>query len=138
VSVIDASVWVSRFLNDDTFHNISRSWLLETVASGQPLVGPTIVLAEVSGAIARRTGDTQFGYQIVHQIQQIPTLQPITVDVTLGQLAAQIASERRLRGADAVYVAVAKQLDLPLITWDRELLNRVAGLVIARTPGIDK
>lgn len=136
MSVVDASVWVSRFLSDDVFHNISRSWLLQTVATGQSLIAPTIMLAEVAGPIARRTGDTQLGYQVVQQIEQLPGLQLITIDATLGQLAAQIASERRLRGVDAVYVAVARQLDLPLISWDRELLNRVADFVTASVPNI--
>lgn len=136
MSVVDASVWVSRFLSDDAFHGISRSWLLQTAATGQSLIAPTIMLAEVSGPIARRTGDAQLGYQVVQQIEKLPGLQLITVDRTLGQLAAQIASEKRLRGADAVYVAVARQLDMPLITWDHELLDRVADFVTVTTPNI--
>lgn len=134
MSVVDASVWVSRFLPDDAFHDASRAWLIQVTASGQPLVAPAIALAEVSGAIARRTGDTELGYRIVQQIRQLPTLQLISVDVGLGQLAAQIASERQLRGADAVYVAVAHQLQLSLVTWDQEQMDRVQGFVSAFTP----
>jgi len=134
VSVVDASVWVSRFWGLDAFHDTSRVWLEQASVNDQPLAAPTIMPAEVSGAIARRTGDTELGYQIVQQILQLPTLQLITVNATLGQLAAQIASSYRLRGADAVYVAVAIQLQLPLITWDREQASRVAGFISAYTP----
>ena len=40
----------------------------------------------------------------------------------------------RLRGADATYVAVAQRLDLPLITWDREQLERASRLITVRSP----
>lgn len=132
--VTDASVWVSRFLPEDSFHQASRAWLIETATAGVALVAPTIVLAEVSGSIARRTGNEQLGYQIVQQIRQLPTLQLITVDDTLGQLAAQVASSYRLRGADAVYLAVAQRLQIPLVSWDREQLDRAAALVTTYQP----
>ncbi|MCL4868350.1 MAG: type II toxin-antitoxin system VapC family toxin [Anaerolineae bacterium] len=132
--VTDASVWVSRFLPEDSFHQASRAWLIETATAGVALVAPTIMLAEVSGSIARRTGNEQLGYQIVQQIRQLPTLQLITVDDTLGQLAAQVASSYRLRGADAVYLAVAQRLQIPLVSWDREQLDRAAALVTTYQP----
>jgi predicted nucleic acid-binding protein len=133
--VVDASVWISRFLPDDAFHQASRTWILETTTAGKAIVAPTIMLAEVSGSIARRTGNDQLGYQIVQQIRLLPTLQLITVDDGLGQLAAKIASTYRLRGADAVYLAVAQRLQIPLVSWDREQLERAAALVTTYQPG---
>jgi predicted nucleic acid-binding protein len=134
VSVVDASVWVSRFWPDDAFHDASRSWILETTQSGHMLVAPTTMLAEVSGAIARRTGDSQLGYQIVQQIRQLPTLQLVVIDDSLGQFGAQLASEYLLRGADALYVATASRLQLPLISWDRDQIERAGDLITAYMP----
>lgn len=133
--VADASVWVSRFLPEDAFHHASRTWLIDVTLAGMVIFAPTIVLAEVSGSIARRTDNEQLGYQIVQQIRQLPTLQLITVDDVLGQLAAQIASTYRLRGADAVYLAVAHRFQVPLVSWDREQLARAAALVTTYQPG---
>jgi predicted nucleic acid-binding protein len=48
--------------------------------------------------------------------------------------AAQIAITCRLRGADAVYVALAQELGTTLITWDAELLARGALAVPTMTP----
>ncbi len=132
--VIDASVWVSRFLPEDKFHLISRSWLIEKTVAGLTFVVPTIMLAEVSGAISRRVGDRQLGYQIVGQIGRLPTLQLVPVDNSLGQASAKIASNHRLRGADAIYVALAQRLQVPLISWDQEQINRVSNLIAAYTP----
>ena len=134
MSVVDASVWVSRFWPDDTFHSASRDWLIKTTVAGNPLFAPTIMLAEVAGAIARRTGDPQLGYQIGQQIQRMPTMQLINVDTSLGQLAAKIASEHKLRGADAIYVATAQLLDVALISWDQEQRTRASSIITASIP----
>lgn len=38
-------------------------------------------------------------------------------------------ADHGLRGADAVYVASAARHNLPLVTWDEELLRRVGRIV---------
>ena len=48
--------------------------------------------------------------------------------------AARLASDLQIRGADAVYVALAQQLSLPLIAWDQEQLSRAATIVQTWTP----
>lgn len=40
----------------------------------------------------------------------------------------------RLRGADAVYVAVAQEYGATLIIWDQELLTRGAAAITVVTP----
>jgi predicted nucleic acid-binding protein len=137
MSVVDASVWVSRFMPDDAFHEASRAWITTMVTSGELLVAPIILLAEVAGAIARRTGDRKLGYQSVQQIRQVPTLQIIALDESLGDYAAQLASDLQIRGLDATYVAVARRLDIPLVTWDQEQLDRARAVVSAHAPDQD-
>ena len=134
MTVTDASVWVSRFLNDDAFHVASLAWLTRMISEGRPLVAPASMLAEVAGAITRRTGTTQLGYEVVQRIRRAPSLQLVAIDADLGNYAAEIASSYRLRGADAMYVAVAQRLQLPLVSWDKEQIERAAGLIPASEP----
>jgi predicted nucleic acid-binding protein len=49
-------------------------------------------------------------------------------------LTARLAAIHRLRGADALYVAMAHHLQIPLVSWDQEQANGVAGLVTACLP----
>ena len=56
------------------------------------------------------------------------------IDRQLGQLAAQLAARLQLCGADAVYVALARQLGLPLVTWDNEQRTRAATIIPVQTP----
>ena len=134
MTVTDASVWVSRFLPDDEFHEVSRAWLKSVVGAGLPLFAPSHVLAEVAGAVTRRTGRTRYGYAVAQRIQQVPTLQLVAINVEIGDFAAEVASSCRLRGSDALYAAVAHQLNVSLVSWDKEQMTRVAGFITAYSP----
>jgi predicted nucleic acid-binding protein len=39
-----------------------------------------------------------------------------------------------MKGTDAVFVALASQLDLPLVSWDRQQRERGAGFCRTMTP----
>ena len=51
-----------------------------------------------------------------------------------SRLSAQLAAELRLRGADATYVALALERGVPLITWDKEQIERGGLRIEVRTP----
>lgn len=48
--------------------------------------------------------------------------------------AAELAAIYRLRGADAVYLAVAEEFGTTLVTWDGEMHTRGANVVTTMTP----
>lgn len=57
----------------------------------------------------------------------------MSLDEALADRAADLAATARLRGADAVYAAVAQQYGTTLVTLDRRQLERLPPLVkIAR------
>jgi predicted nucleic acid-binding protein len=132
--VIDASVWISHLIPHEIHHGASRRWLMGIINDGGAIAVPALLLAEVGGAIARRTGDPDLGYEAVAHIIATPNLRLVYTDEELGLLAAHLAAAQRLRGADATYVAVAQRLDIPFASWDQELLNRAAAVVTVQTP----
>lgn len=134
-SVVDASVWVSRLVAADHHHAETVSWFARQDASGALLLGPSLVVAEIAGAIARRTGDVQRARRTTALLTRLPTLRLAPVDESLARDAAELAARLQLRGTDAVYVAVARRLELPLVTWDTEQRERGRALVSVRTPG---
>ncbi|TAK33163.1 MAG: PIN domain-containing protein [Chloroflexota bacterium] len=127
--IVDASVWVSVLVAQDANHATSRQWLDERLKARDILVVPTLFLSEVAGAIARRTGVAALGHQAVQEILHTPRLRLIALERDLGAEAARIAADLHLRGTDAVYVAAACALSLPLATWDQELQDRASRLV---------
>ena len=132
--VVDASVWVSHLLAQDVNHAPSRRWLAGVVNEGEAIAVPGLLLAEVAGAVARRTADPQLGHRAAEHVSATPGLRLVPGEPQLALAAAELAADLQLRGPDAVYVAVAQRLNIPLVTWDREQLARTAGVIAAYTP----
>lgn len=125
----DASVFLNAF-NPAEPHHAESAELMERVREGAvPLVAPTLVLPEVSAAIARATGDSGTARLFADHLRHLPGLVLVAVDETLARAAAIIASDHRLRGSDAIYGAVALRFGSPLITLDREQHSRLKALI---------
>jgi predicted nucleic acid-binding protein len=134
VIVVDASVWTAFLYPADVHHSSSRRWLDQWSANRGVILGPTLLLVEVSGAIARRTGLPAMGLQGIARIRRSPLVRLVAVDGRLAGEAADLAANLRLRGADAVYVALARREGVPLVTWDQEQLTRAQGVITTHTP----
>jgi hypothetical protein len=80
-----------------------------------------------SGGIS--AGDGRLARRAVRQILRLPALRLAILDAELAERAAGLAADRALREADAVYVALAARLGLPLVTLDRERRRRADGVV---------
>lgn len=133
--VIDASVWVAALLAKDLHHREASNFLKVLVADGTTTSAPALALPEVAGAIARQTDDPGVADKAVSFLRRQNWVRVAALDDTLAALAASLAAQRRLRGADAVYLALAIKDTAPLITLDAEMLKRVPAGVRVFTPG---
>ena len=132
--VVDASVWVANYHTQDRHHAESQLWLRDVIARGETILGPTILLAEVAGVISRLSGNTASALATIDAIAQMPEFELVVDTEDLAHLSAQVAAELRLRGADAVYVAVAIQRGVPLITLDEQQRVRAGQRVQTARP----
>ena len=126
--VVDASVWVSRLVAGDVFHEPVKKWMNERLETGDVFLSPSLLLAEVGGAISRRT-TSALGLKAIDAIQSLPGLQLVEMEGALVREAAHLAAELGLRGADSMYVAVAARLELPLLTLDLDQKEKAGKLV---------
>jgi predicted nucleic acid-binding protein len=131
--VVDANVIIAALLENDHFHVRSRDWLGEYLLAGGQLIAPVILLTEVGGGIARRTSDLQ-GTRAVQVLRNLSSLKLQQVTNKLALEATQLAIDLRLRGADALYVAVALRSNVPLVSWDREHLERAGRRITVYQP----
>lgn len=134
MAVVDASVWVSIHFASDRWHAGSIAWLRSALVAGEPLFTPTLALAEVAAAVRRRTGRVELALAAVGELLALETLEIVGVDQNRGRSAAEIAATAGLEGADAVYVALARERSEVLVTFDREQLERGAAVVGVRQP----
>jgi predicted nucleic acid-binding protein len=131
--VVDASVLVAVYLPGDHFHVASRTWLRRYLLGGQRIVAPTLLAAEVAGAVARQTSSIR-GEQALRGLLNLSSLRMVTTNRQVMVDAALVATAFRLRGADAIYVAVAQRLGVPLLTWDNDHMTRAGGAIAVYTP----
>ena len=131
---IDANVFVSSSSLADKLNTESENFLDRAGQEGLKVYCPTLLLPEVASAIIRPTSNINTARITIASVESFPNISFVELTKPRSQAAVQIALTCRLRGADAVYVAVAQEYETTLITWDQELLTRGAALVAVMTP----
>lgn len=132
--VTDASFWVSALLAQDVHHGEADALLRRMATEEIPVIAPAFVIIEVAGALVRRTQDPDAVERTVRHLQKQPWLTLVPMTVPFAEIAAKVAITCALRGADAIYLALARQEGLPLITHDNEILQRGASTALVMTP----
>jgi len=103
-------------------------------AQGVPIFVPYLVLVEVAGAVSRTRQDASQAVAFATALSQLPNVTFIALDEALTLQALTLAAQYSLRGADAVFAAVALQEGCLLISLDHEHLTRLQNVVTVRTP----
>ena len=134
MAVLDASVVVALFSANEPHHAASREWLVQATAVAEPLIAPVVVLAEVAAALSRAKGDPALARQVIQLLGQGGLFELVPISLALAEQAAAVAISAQIRGCDAVYVALAQQLNQTLITLDHEQLARGTAVIRVQTP----
>lgn len=132
--VLDASVLVTLARPGELHHKEVKVLLEQLIVRQATLYLPTIALAEVAAAISRGTGDESLALQTVAEYRKHSELHKISVDEVIGNLAADLAAQYRIRGCDAVYAALAQAQQAVLVTLDQQQRERTPTAVPAYTP----
>ena len=131
---LDANIFVRDLDTREPQHAECHALLEELQAQALPIVVPVLVLAEVAGTVSRTRRDPIAGRLGADLLRGTGNLSLIPIDDTLAQEAAELAADYALRGADAVYVAVARRHNCTRVSLDREQRERAAAIVTTRTP----
>jgi predicted nucleic acid-binding protein len=122
---IDASVHLSA-LNPAEADSITSQAFLALVRRQQvPLFCPTLLLVEVAAVVARALDDTDRAVALAAALRGLPNQTLVPLDEALADRAVDLAARARLRGADAVYAAVAQQHGATLVTLDHQQLDQL-------------
>jgi predicted nucleic acid-binding protein len=136
--VVDASVWVAALDPGDPFRPVAIAFLTAATAAAVEFAGPATMVVEIACAMARKTGDPEVGIRAYHELMDNADLSLHPLDPSLLDLALQLGAGLGLRSGDALYAAVARRRSVPLVSWDRELLERAGAVTpeewLARAP----
>ena len=131
---IDASVHISALNPAEADSAISQAFLALVRQHRLPLFCPTLLLVEVAAAVARAFDDTGRAVALADALRSLPNQTLVPLDETLADRAVALAATARLRGADAIYAALAQQYGTTLITLDRQQLDRLPPQVRTARP----
>jgi predicted nucleic acid-binding protein len=131
---IDASVFVNAFNPHEDGHAQSLKFLTAIQEQGEPVIVPTLILAEVASAVALASDDRAGALQYAHATAALPHLTLVTLTPAMARQAAELAASHRLRGADAVYLAVARRYGTTLVSRDDEQRTRGSAAATCQTP----
>ncbi len=131
---IDANVFVAASRLVEIHYATSKAFLERIKNCSARVFCPTLVIAETVAAIVRPTGDVSLALLSIRLISEYPRMTLLSLTQRQVRAAAHIAAVHRLRGADSVYVEVARESGATLVTWDNEMLQRAQGVVPVMTP----
>jgi predicted nucleic acid-binding protein len=131
---IDASVFVNAFNPHEDGHAQSLDVLTAIQERGDPVIVPTLLVAEVASAVARASNDSAGAVQYAMATAALPHLTLVTLTPAVARQAAELAATHRLRGADAVYLAVARRYGTTLVSRDDEQRTRGSAVAPCQTP----
>jgi predicted nucleic acid-binding protein len=127
--VVDASVGVKLFVNEDLSEVADRLFARLTTQPAAQFYVPDLFYVECTNILWKYVH--RFGYSPRNARQDVADLRALAlVTISTADLiepALDLALTHDITAYDASYVALAQQLDLPLITADTTLARKLAG-----------
>lgn len=127
-------MFVNAFNPHEEGHEESLALLVAIQEHDDPIIVPTLLVAEVAAAVARASDDSVGALQYAYATTTLPHVTAVALTSTLARQAAELAATHRLRGADAVYVAIARRYGTTLVSRDEEQRSRGLAVVTCQTP----
>lgn len=134
MSVIDTSFYIALVNAAEPGHVAARQWFQSALKNNDHLIAPVIMLPEAGAAISRGLDNNILAQRVVQNIHRLSMLELVPVDDELAASAAEIAIECRIRGCDAVFVALAQRRSEPLVTFDKQQRERSPASVTVIEP----
>lgn len=131
---IDASVWLNADSPHEPNQAASRAFLDRVAVERLRVFAPTLLGVEVAAAISRTRNDPTLARDFATSLIALPFVTFVSLDEPLAAMATELAAVHKLRGADAVYAAVALAHRCDLVSLDREHLTRLSGVLRTVSP----
>lgn len=132
--IIDTSVFANALNVHEQGSQESREFLEWLEQERLEIVCPTLLITEIAAALSRALDNHGKGLAFAMAVRDLPNQTLVPLDEPLAVAAAELTARHRLRGADAVYAAVAERHGAALVTNDRQQLERLSGVLPVMRP----
>jgi predicted nucleic acid-binding protein len=134
VIVVDASVWVAILVANDAHQVPSLASHRRRIGEELRAIAPVLLSIELAGVVSRLTANPLEAYRAVRFRRRTPFVDLVALDRRREVQGVRSAADLGLRGADATYVGLAVDEEIPLVTWDTQQIARRARYVTFYTP----
>ncbi len=131
---LDASVWIAACRPSEPGYQLSLDLMALIRTKDISLIEPAHLPIEVASALCRTGSNPGVSREYGLSLLELPQITVLPIDDRLIRRAVTLATDCKLRAADALYVAVAVCWGTHLVTLDHEQLKRVPPLVPTLTP----
>ncbi|MBU2446631.1 MAG: PIN domain-containing protein [Bacteroidetes bacterium] len=108
---------------------LDASSILNTVLSGKAkAILPFSVLIEVVGAVKRRTNSLKLSTEVKNILLECEFISFVELTKERALKSVSLSAEYGLRGMDAIVVQAARENNCELITFDKEILQKIHSL----------
>ena len=126
--VVDSSILAASFLESDRFHQDALIYITGLQNEDFSFHLPILVIVEVLSAVSRQVQRNRLAAcarvnKSFSEWERTGKIVLYTLDRERMEHAKDIALRFRLKGADSVIAALAEELDIPLRTFDKEILD---------------
>jgi len=128
MKVIDSCVFISAFCKTDPNHENGKKILEEIIDGKIEAVIPTIAMPEVCGVIRRITGSVEMANEVKKELEDLINSGLLKVEeLTKRRMkeASEIAIRLGVKGADAIFISLARELNAELVTFDNEIKKKI-------------
>lgn len=131
---IDTSVIISAASPKEPYFSKSKDFLTQIRERDVKVFLPEIIIPEITSGLFRAIGDSKIAYELALSFRNVPNFSFVTVDSRLANLASWVICKTGLKSGDAIYIALAFDYNLELITLDKEQLEKGKKLIKVRKP----
>ena len=130
--VVDTNVMVASSLESEPHHHLGQAYIDGLMTGDYVFHLPMLVVVEVIATINRRVQRNRLALVTTWQQrfadwERDGKISLYPLDRQRMANAVNIAQRDRLKGPDSVIAALAEELDMPLKTFDREVVDRFHG-----------
>jgi len=128
--VVDSNVFIASLIENDVFYEVSINFIEKMDKEELTFHISMIVPIEVSCAIARRIGakEADESEEIIHNWIKEKKVVVYKLNEKRMSESQNYGTKYKLKGMDAIIVQLAFELNLPLMTFDNEIIERAKGV----------
>ncbi|MCK4285620.1 MAG: PIN domain-containing protein [Candidatus Lokiarchaeota archaeon] len=124
--VVDSNVFIASLIENDKFYEVSIDFIEKMNINELIFHISMIIPIEVSCAIARRIGakEANESEEIIHNWIKEKKIVVYELNEKRMTESQNYGTKYKLKGMDAIIIQLALELNLPLITFDNEIIER--------------